>query len=66
MDYVTVDTLRARYGCKTDLELSILLGMTPGNISVWRKEGVPEKYQNIYRAEDKRPEPLQTKTPAVT
>lgn len=51
----TVDDLRARYGCKSDTELSNLLGCTKGTISLWRSNGVPSGYQRFLNVETHTP-----------
>ena len=47
----TVDDLRTRYGCKSDIELANLLGYTKGTISLWRSNGVPNGYQRFLNVE---------------
>lgn len=47
----TVDDLRERYGCKSDIELANLLGWSKGTISLWRSNGVPIGYQRFLNIE---------------
>ena len=47
----TVDDLRTRYGCKSDIELANLLGCTKGAISLWRSKGLPNGYQRFLNVE---------------
>ena len=51
----SVDDLRARYGCNSDIELARLLGWTKGAVSLWRSNGVPDTYQRFLNAETHTP-----------
>ena len=50
---MNVDDLRQHFKCDTDLNLSEVLGMTAGNISHWRNNGIPPTRQAMIQVQTK-------------
>jgi hypothetical protein len=50
---MNVDDLRTHFKCGSDLKLSQVLGMTAGNISHWRTNGIPIARQAMLQIQTK-------------